>query len=240
LLSVIRSNFEDIHRSILKLKAEEKVPVPGYSGVVVDYQLLRAFEEKGRRELTIQANGELIDLNVADLLNGLEDALLRQRDTTSKATGKTLPAHVVFSYSHKDEELRDQLETHLTILRREGIISTWHDRKITAGKEWKGVINDNFRRANVVLLLISADFLASDYCYDIEMMTSLERCEKEEAVVVPVILRDCLWHDAPFGKLQALPRDAHPVTLWTDRDQAWTNVAEGIKRVVHEICGKEH
>ena len=141
----------------------------------------------------------------------------------------------MFSYSHKDEELRDQLETHLKLMQRQGIISTWHDRKIAAGEEWKGAIDDNFRRADMILLLTSADFIASDYCYDIEMKSSLERHDKGEAQVVPIILRKCQWQGSPFGKLQALPRDDKPVTLWKDRDEAWHSVAEGIKKVAEEI-----
>jgi internalin A len=169
LLSVIRSDFEDIHRSIARLEAKGRVLVPGYVGVVVDYQLLRALEEKGRKEHSLPAaNGELIDLKVADLLSGVEDASQRQREITPETTRGTETVHVVFSYSHKDEELRDQLEIHLKLIQRHGIINTWHDRKIAAGEEWKGAIDDNFRRADIVLLLTSPDFLASDYCYDIE------------------------------------------------------------------------
>jgi hypothetical protein len=141
----------------------------------------------------------------------------------------------VFSYSHKDEELRDQLETHLKLMQRQGIISTWHDRKIAAGEEWKGAIDDNFRRADIVLLLASADFLASDYCYDIEMKSSLERHDKGEAQVLPIILRTCQWQDSLFSKLQALPKGGKPITKWDDRDDAWNDVANGIKKVAEEI-----
>jgi internalin A len=235
LLSVIRSDFEDIHRSITKLKAEEKVPVPGHPGVVVDYQLLRALEEKGRQEHSLLAGGKLIDIKVTDLLNGVEDASQRQRAIPLEAIREVTPVQVVFSYSHKDEELRDQLETHLKLMQRQGIINTWHDRKIAAGEEWRDTIDDNFRRADVILLLTSADFLASDYCYDIEVKSSLERHDKGEARVVPIILRKCDWQGAPFGKLQALPRDDKAVTLWKDRDEAWHSVAEGIKKVAEEI-----
>jgi hypothetical protein len=115
------------------------------------------------------------------------------------------------------------------------VISTWHDRKIKPGDIWKGVIDENFQRADLILLLVSADFVASDYCYEIEMKTALERHERSEAKVVPIILRACQWRDAPFGRLQALPKDGKPVTSWPNRDEAWTDVAEGIKRTVEEI-----
>jgi len=145
---------------------------------------------------------------------------------------------LVFSYSHKDEDLRDQLETHITLLKRQGFISTWHDRKILGGEKWEGVIDDNFKRADLILLLVSSDFVASDYCYEIEMRTSLERDRMGEARVVPVILRDCVWQDAPFGKLHALPKDGKPITSWPNRDEAWKDVAVGIKNVVEELRSK--
>ena len=121
---------------------------------------------------------------------------------------------VFYSYSHRDEELREELERHLSILKRQGIITDWHDRKIGAGTEWKGQIDIHLNTARVILLLISSDFLASDYCYDIEMRRAIERHEAGEARVIPIILRPVIWKGAPFEKLQALPKDAKPVTSW--------------------------
>src|ERR1019366_5302987 len=111
---------------------------------------------------------------------------------------------VAISYSHRDEEFREQLETHLKLLQRQGIVNTWHDRKIMPGDKWAGVVDDNFKRADMILLLVSADFIASDYCYNAELKTALERANRDEAKVVPVILRACDWQSTPFGKLQAL------------------------------------
>ena len=121
---------------------------------------------------------------------------------------------VFYSYSHRDDELREELERHLSILKRQGIITDWHDRRIGAGTEWKGQIDIHLNTARVVLLLISSDFLASDYCYDIEMRRAMERHESGEARVIPIILRPAIWKGAPFEKLQALPKDAKPVTSW--------------------------
>ena len=140
-----------------------------------------------------------------------------------------------YSYSHRDEELRDELEKHLIILRRQGVITTWHDRRIGAGNEWKDAIDQHLESAQVILLLISADFLASDYCYDIEMERALERHDAGEALVIPVILRSVYLRGAPFGKLQAVPTDAKPVTSWADRDEAFTNVASGIKDALDQL-----
>jgi TIR domain len=145
------------------------------------------------------------------------------------------PIEVFFSYSHKDEKLREELEKHLSLLRRDGVIASWHDRKISAGTQWAGQIDKHLDTANVILLLISANFLSSDYCYDIEMKRAIERHDMGEARVIPIILRACDWKGAPFGHIQALPKDAKPVTSWRSRDQAFSDVAQGIKKVVGEL-----
>lgn len=142
---------------------------------------------------------------------------------------------VFYVYSHKDETLRDELETHLSLLRREGLIENWHDRKIGAGKDWEGEIVDELGDSGVILLLVSADFLASEYCWGREMTHALQRHEYGTARVIPVILRECDWTHAPFAKLQALPKDALPITSWDNRDSAWTNVAKGIRQAVTEL-----
>jgi len=146
------------------------------------------------------------------------------------------PIEIFFSYAHEDEELRDELAKHLSILQRQGTITAWHDREITAGSEWAGDINEHLNLADIILLLISSDFMASDYCYDKEMTRALERHEAREAVVIPVILRSTKWTSAPFGKLQALPRNGTPVTKWPDRDEAFLNITEGINKVAKMLA----
>lgn len=142
---------------------------------------------------------------------------------------------VFYSYSHRDERLRKDLANHLSILRRQGVISEWHDRKIGAGSEWAGEIDQHLNTAQVILLLISPDFLASDYCYDVEMKRAIERHDAGEARVIPVILRPVDWKGAPFGKLQALPKDARPVTQWRTLDEAFVSIAQGIRRAVEDL-----
>jgi internalin A len=233
LLSVIRSDLDVIHRFITKLEATEEVPVPGQPGLAIGYQELRALEEAGEKELTRFHKGKLVKVQIADLLNGVEDASTRPSEPKREA-GAREGVRVAFSYSHKDEALRDQLETHLKLLQRNGVITTWHDRKLMAGDKWAGVIDDKFQSADIILLLVSADFLASDYCYEIELKTALERAAKSEVEVVPIILRTCDWADAPFAKFQALPKDAVPVVKWTHPDDAWTDVERGIKKLAEE------
>lgn len=136
---------------------------------------------------------------------------------------------VFFSYSHKDEGLRDQLETQLAMLKRQGVIETWHDRRIGAGQDIHQAIDAHINTDDIILLLVSPDFIASDYCYDVEMQRAMERHESGEAIVIPVILRSCEWHHAPFGKLKAVPLDGKPITQWTDIDDALLQVAKAIR-----------
>lgn len=136
---------------------------------------------------------------------------------------------VFFSYSHADEALRDQLEKQLAMLKRQRVIETWHDRRIAAGQDIHTNIDDHINTDDIILLLVSADFIASDYCYDIEMQRAMERHERNEAIVIPVILRACDWHSAPFGKLNAVPRDGKPITQWTDIDDAMLQVAKAVR-----------
>ena len=147
-------------------------------------------------------------------------------------------ATLFFSYSHADEGLRDQLEIQLAMLKRQGTIETWHDRRIVAGENLDHAIGAHVESDDIVLLLVSPDFLASDYCSDVEMMRAMERHAAGEAVVIPVILRACDWHAAPFGKLMATPTDGRPITQWPDRDQAFLEVAKAIRAAVQKLEGK--
>jgi nucleoside phosphorylase len=142
---------------------------------------------------------------------------------------------VFFSYAHEDEALRDKLATHLKTLQRQGIIRQWHDRQIGAGKEWAGEIDRHLESAQIILLLVSADFIASDYCFDKEVKRSMERHRDGTARVIPVILRAVDLDEVPFNQLQSLPRDRTPVTSWRNQDEAFTDIAKGIRAVVKEI-----
>ncbi len=139
---------------------------------------------------------------------------------------------LVFSYSHVDELLRNELETHLTGLKRQGLIDTWHDRRIKAGQEFANQIDQHFENADIVLLLVSPDFIASDYCYNIEMTKSLARHESKEAIVIPVILRPCDWHELPFGKLMAATKDGKPIVHFPTHDDGFLEVVKSIKNAL--------
>lgn len=140
-----------------------------------------------------------------------------------------------YSYAHEDEPLRDKLETALALLRRQNYIAGWHDRRITAGAEWAGQIDAHLAEADIVLLLISPDFMASDYCYEIEVKTALQRHNMGVARVVPIVLRPTDWQTSDLARLQCLPDNAQPITMWSNQDAAFENVAQGIRKIVGEL-----
>jgi len=144
---------------------------------------------------------------------------------------------VFVSYSHADEGLRKELGKHLSVLERQGIITTWHDRMIGAGTEWEGSIDANLNDSRVILLLISSDFIHSQYCYDVEMKRALERHDERQALVIPIILRAVSLKGTPFAKLQALPKDAKPVVTWADRDLAFVDITDGLRNAIQDLVG---
>jgi hypothetical protein len=150
-----------------------------------------------------------------------------------------MPLEVFYSYAHQDEKLRDEIEKNLALLQRTGLIVGWHDRRIGAGGSWKEEIDAHVHSAQIILLLISSDFLASDYCYGVEMRVALERHARHEAIVIPIILRPVDWTTAPFAHLQALPRDAKAVTTWSNQDEALADIARNIRETVQRFRPSE-
>jgi len=142
---------------------------------------------------------------------------------------------VFFSYSHQDEGLRNELEKHLSLLKRQGVIDIWSDHRIGPGEKVGGEIDQHLESADILLLLVSPDFLNSDYCYDIEMKRAMERHERGEARVIPIILRPCDWQGAPFGKLKAIPTDGKPVTKHQTLDDAFLDVARAIRGLAQHL-----
>jgi len=159
-----------------------------------------------------------------------------QGGTVGLASAPGVKALSLFvSYSHADDALKNELMKHLEPLRRLRLIEAWHDRKLKPGEEWDKTISDQLEAADIILLLVSIDFINSPYCYDNELDKALELHEQRKARVVPIILRSCLWTHTPFAKLQALPKDAKAVTAWDDKDAALVNIAEGVKQVAEEL-----
>jgi hypothetical protein len=161
-------------------------------------------------------------------------AVIGSRSASSRIAGMSAgAAKVFFSYAHADAQHRDRLEKGLAMLKRQGLIETWHDRRIVPGQHVDDAISAELEAADLILLLVSQDFLASEYCYDVEMQRAMERHGRGDAHVIPIILRPSDWKSAPFGRLNALPTDGKPITKWTDPDDAFLDITEGIKRVIH-------
>ncbi len=126
---------------------------------------------------------------------------------------------------------------HLRPLHRQGLIEIWHDRDISAGTEWEHEISQHLNNAQIILLLVSPNFMASEYCYSIEMKRAIERHEQGDALVIPIILRHVDWEGVPFYKLQALPNDSKPVLsrAWRNADEAFVTIAQAIRKEISTV-----
>jgi hypothetical protein len=140
--------------------------------------------------------------------------------------------NVFISYSHKDDSFRDDLEERLAMMKRSGIISVWHDRKINAGDDWKGAIDENLEPADIIIFLVSSSFLASGYCLDVEVQRAMEKDKNGSAKIISIIIRACDWDECDFSKFQAVPKDAKPIALWKDKDSAWLDAIKSIKAAI--------
>ncbi len=146
-------------------------------------------------------------------------------------------AEIFCSYSHakKDEALRVEFEKSLSPWVRKKVLQLWHDGRNSAGDNWAENIDENLNRADIIVFLVSPDFLASDYCYEKEMGRAFEREKQDHTVLVPIIVRECSWKETPLADLQAIPAGAKPVTRWRPRDLAWKDVAESLALRAREV-----
>ena len=139
---------------------------------------------------------------------------------------------IFLSYAHEDEDMKTELDKALVMLKRNNKIDVWQDRKILAGQEWDDTINKEIESADIILLLVSVDFNNSKYIWEKELAIAMQRHQKNEARVIPVVLRACEWQAMPYGKLQALPSGGVAVKKFADSDEAYTDIAKGIRAVV--------
>ncbi|HZT99342.1 MAG TPA: toll/interleukin-1 receptor domain-containing protein, partial [Ktedonobacteraceae bacterium] len=151
------------------------------------------------------------------------------------AMAPSQPLKLVYCYAPRDGALRDQLDRHLAALRRANLIETWYDGKIVPGTTRQTEINNRLHTADIILLLVSADFINSDYCYSVEMSQSLKRHHDKEALVIPILLRPAQWAMTPLRELQMIPTNVVPVTGWRNRDASWVDVTQYIQRAVEYL-----
>ncbi|MGA2902677.1 MAG: TIR domain-containing protein [Candidatus Korobacteraceae bacterium] len=160
------------------------------------------------------------------MVHGLDVAAARSEPSSIEA---------FVSYSHLDERLRKELDKHLSTLKRNEIMTVWHDGKIGPGREFPQEIAQHLESSPLILLLVTENFLASDYCYCKEMKVAVERHNNRQARVIPIILKPADWQDTPFGKLVALPRDGKAPALWPVRALAFLDIVQGVRRAVNEL-----
>lgn len=158
-------------------------------------------------------------------------------DITTSTKGMQKRVEIFCCYAHEDRSHLQNLTKHLMPLKREGLVTLWTDTDINAGVEWEKEIRLHLNTSHIILLLVSPDFIASDYCYGIEMTRAMERHANDEAQVIPIILRSIDWLNTPFGKIQALPTDGKPIIGcgWHNIDEAFEDVAHGIRKVVENL-----
>ena len=216
-LSYIRETVKEIVEGFTKLAYNELVPIPE-SKEFLDYEGLVEAEKAGEKELFVwQVKNKL---KVADLLEGVEEAIMRDEV-------EQLPVKAFVSYSHKDLEFLKELRTALSPLVRLQKLQLWDDRDIDAGEEWRKEIFQQMAESDIVICLVSADFVASDFCYQTEFGAALEAHQKGEKTIIPVRLRKTDWTDLPLSEIQGVPGEW--ISLAKDKDEAWTEVSERIR-----------
>jgi len=155
--------------------------------------------------------------------------------TSEDKPPERIPVRIFISYAPEDSTQFARLDKHLAMMQRERLVDTWDTRRLEPGEDWRGVVHAQLDAAQIVLLLISADFISSEYCFDVEMTRALERAALRQAVVIPIILRPCDWETAPFGKLRPLPAGGQPLSGAEDLDHAFTSIAKAIRSLAERM-----
>lgn len=249
LLGIIREHFERIHRSFEKLPVTELVPVPGHSDVVVPYAELLAYEAVDDDEYkvvinvskTLFPNKQPIKFSVKTLLDGVDvPGGLRGEDTEiPRGRWRKYGALTLFvSYSHKDELFRDGLRGALTAYEHKREIVAWDDTRIEPGQKWEPEILGNLESADLIVLLLSNDFIRSDYCMQKEWEIAKKRDEAGECAIVPIVVRGCRFDKLEVGQVRAIQPGGKPIKQHRDRDAAWLEVTKQLDRVIARLKRK--
>jgi len=228
LVTVVSDEIDRLNNGYHRLKVEKMVPcicptctrldVPNF----YDYRDLMTRKERGKR--SIECRNSYDDVEVLRLLDHVF--------VTTFFTPK--PLSVFVSYSKKDKSYLESLKKHLVPLRRDESLVTWDDTQILPGEEWDSSIRQQLATSDIIVLLVSSDFMATEYIWQ-EIGIAIERHERGAALVVPVIVRPCDWSDTPFAKFSALPEKGKPITKWDDQDEAWTFVVRQIKELSKKL-----
>lgn len=165
----------------------------------------------------------------------LEQRIKEYREELARRWSQNVPAYVFYSYSRHDLTSMTELDGWLSEMRSKALIKTFWDQRIDPGREWHSEITEELRDADVVLFLVSPNFLTSRYCQQIELPKTLELHNYNLVRAIPVILRSCEWHETSLSRLQAIPKGGIPVADWSDRNEAWGEVTRSIHSVVKQV-----
>lgn len=176
-----------------------------------------------------------IPFNRLQEITFLEERVQEYKKELAKRLSQNIPIRIFYSYSQIDQPLMMELDEKLSDLRGAGAIETFWDQQINVGSEWHSEIVGKLNSADIILLMISADFLKSDYCQQVEMPAALEMHSYGLNFIIPVILRKCEWQKTIFGTLQAIPRNCKPVADWNERDEAWKDIIQNINEKIEKI-----
>jgi len=167
----------------------------------------------------------------------LEQGQVQETLTANMKTNTKQPKKIFISYAHTDAEFKNQFVKFFAVQKRKGEVELWNDQEIAPGTEWKEAIIQNLKAADIIVLLLSPDFLASDFIWDEELPIVDKLFQENKTKVVPILLRDCDWSSTDYGKIQAVPTDPKtlkltPIKNWDDKDNAWKIVLEQVKRLL--------
>jgi internalin A len=226
LLAIIRYNFQVIHADS-KLKPAELVYPPGVPERPQRLDDLEAFlrSDSSSKILIKLPNETVITPTAASLIEPVQT--------------NVEPLRLFLSYSHKDKKYVDELRKALKPTERNGLIQPWYDGEITAGEEWKPLIEQRLRDADIIVCQLSRDFLDSDFCVLNELETAIRRREAGEAGLVAYVLHDCDWKETKVAKFQILPSEAKAIDGRSNKHKYWTEIADGIKAVAKKLREQE-
>jgi hypothetical protein len=234
LLGIIREHFERIHHSYEKLPVTAVVPIPGHPEADVKHDLLLTHERLRRDAITVEVGDELQDFSVKQLLDGV-DLPGVSRVRWAGRFADELQTCLFVSYSHKDERFRDEFTGALTVYERKGELTVWDDTKIVPGQKWEPAILGKLERADIIVLLLSSDFIRSDYCIQKEMKRAIERDAAGECAIIPIVIRACRFDKLEVGRIQAILPGGKAIKQHRDRDAAWQEVTKQLDRVLAEL-----
>lgn len=193
--------------------------------------LITTYDEE--KKFWLQQNIKQLECEIENLRQ--EITSLEIKNDKISLNRKKIPSggkKVFFSYSQHDRSFLIDFQKHLSALVRQGKLQLWDDTKILPGEEWDKIIKQELANADIILLLVSNNFFATDYIWKVEITHALERHKCKEAIVIPIILSPCDWTSSCFSHLNALPLKGNPITTYSNHHIAWMEVVKGIHSIL--------